>query len=404
MKVFFTKHGDKVLFALALVFLAAALFRSDANRPHTEAPGIVFTQWWENDLDKDILPALAEEFKALHGINVTINLASYEDVLETLRFSPEKLPQGGRVAGDVYAIDPLWLPELTGLGIIEDDFTLFSFIDVLYYNVEILKDAGFSRPPKNRSEFLDYARAIASMRGNRPRSGLGYVLGISLGENNSRGVYDDVFPWIWAAGVPLVRDGSPVVNSRQVIESLSFLAVLNSEGLIAPDAFRADNERKLGHFTSGEVAFMVAPTVYVKRVRELMGDEAFGITSIPAPDNYYGRPFLATAGWAFGIHSASERKEEARLFTDFLAGKASAFSEQMGAVPGSGAPPARDPFYSKVWDIAISSDSARDFAGLSWTEMGAVFREEIASLLADNTTPAAAAAKIQERIGILLKD
>jgi len=397
MKDFFRKHGDKALFVLALAFLAAALFRREGSWRPAETPGIVFTQWWEGDLDKDTLSALAKEFEELHnGIRVTINYRSYEDLRRDLFASAETSPPGvANFVGDVVALDPLWIPELLEMGSIEDtSFTLFSFIDVLYYNVEILKNAGFSRPPKDRSEFIEYARTLAGRREILP----GYVLAFALSENSTRGIYDDVFPWIWAAGVRLINGGSPVVNTRQVIESLAFLAALNSEGLIAPDAFRADNDRKLGHFISGEVAFMVAPTVYIKQVRERMGDEAFGITSVPGPDNYFGRPLLATAGWAFGVHSESQRKEEARLFAEFLAGKDSAFSEQMDAVPGNGAPPARDPFYSKVWDIAISGETARDFADLPWTEMEAVFREGLGALFAGRSTPTEAATAIQEKL------
>jgi multiple sugar transport system substrate-binding protein len=398
MKDFFRKHGDKALFVLALAFLAAALFRTEGWRSD-EAPGIVFTQWWESDLDKDTLRILAEEFEELHsGIKVTINYRSYEDLRRDL-FASAEIPQPGAAifVGDVIALDPLWIPELLNAEIIDNsNFTLLSFIDVLYYNVEILKKAGFSRPPKNRSEFLNYARTLAGMKEILP----GYVLALALSENSSRGIYDDIFPWIWSAGVRLMRDGSPVVNSRQVVESLAFLAVLNSEGLIAPDAFRADAARKLEHFISGSVAFMIAPTVYIRQVRERMGDETFGITSVPAPDNYFDEPFLAAAGWAFGIHSASQRKEEARLFADFLAEKASFISEQTGAFPGIGSPPARDPFYSKVWDIAISGDSARDFAGLPWTELEADFREGLISLFTGRSSPAETAAAIQDKWGL----
>ncbi|MDR1802680.1 MAG: extracellular solute-binding protein [Treponema sp.] len=390
MKDFLKKYGDKALFVLALVFLAAALFRREAWQP-AETPGIVFTQWWEGDLDKDTLRVLADEFEALHsGIKVTINYRAYEDLRRDIFSSGETPPPG-----DLIALDPLWAPELLGMEIIEEDITFLSFIDVLYYNVDILKSAGFSRPPKNRSEFLDYARTLAGRKEILP----GYVLGLALGENSTRGIYDDIFPWIWATGIRLINDGSPVVNSRQVVESLAFLAALNSEGLIAPDAFRADAARKLEHFITGEVAFMIAPTLYIAQVRERMGDEAFGITSVPGPDNYFGRPFFAAPGWAFAVHSESQRKEEARLFAEFLAGKAAAFPEQTGAVPGNGFSPTRDPFYSKVWDIAITGESARDFAGLPWTEMEAVFREELISLFAGSTSPAQAAAAIQERWG-----
>jgi ABC-type glycerol-3-phosphate transport system substrate-binding protein len=407
MKDFFRKHGDKVLFVLALAFLAAALFRREGSWRPVETrgvtPRIVFTQWWEGNLDKDTLRELAKEFEELHnGIKVTIEYRSYEDLRRDLFASAEasspdnaSFVGDGSFVADVVALDPLWIPELLEMGSIEDTaITLFSFIDVLYYNVDILKNAGFSRPPKDRSEFIEYARTLAGSKELLP----GYVLAFALSENSSRGVYDDVFPWIWAAGVRLINDGNPVVNSRQVVESLAFLSALNNEGLIAPDTFRADAARKLEHFISGEVAFMVAPTVYVKQVRERMGDEAFGITSVPAPDNYFGRPLLATAGWALGVHSGSQLKEEARLFAEFLAGKDSAFSEQTGAVPGNGAPPARDAFYSKVWDIAISGESARDFAGLPWTEMEAAFRDGIVSLFAGRMTPTEAATAIQERL------
>jgi len=389
MKDFLKKYGDKALFVLALVCLAAALSRSEVWRP-AEAPGIIFTQWWEGDLDKDTLRVLADEFEALHsGIKVTINYRSYEDLRRDLFSSAETPPPG-----DLVALDPLWAPELLGMEIIEEDVTLLSFIDVLYYNVDVLKSAGFSKPPKNRSEFLDYARTLAGRKEILP----GYVLGLALGENSTRGIYDDIFPWIWAAGVRLINDGSPVVNSRQVVESLAFLAALNSEGLIAPDAFRADAARKLEHFITGEVAFIITSTLYITQVRERMGDEAFGITSVPGPDNYFGRPFFAAPGWAFGVHSQSQRKEEARLFADFFAGKTAVFSEQTGAAPGNSFSLTRDPFYSKVWDIAISGESARDFAGLPWTELEAVFREELRSLFAGRTSPVEAAAAIQEKI------
>jgi multiple sugar transport system substrate-binding protein len=400
MKDFLKKHGDKALFVLALAFLAAALFRREGWRP-VEVPGIVFIQWWESDLDKDTLKLLAEEFEELHGIKVVINYRAYDDLRGSL-FTPADTPPlsntnfvgNANNIGDVIALDPLWAPELLEMEIIEENVTLLSFIDVLYYNVEILKEAGFSRPPKNRSEFIDYARALASGRGGST----GFMLGVALSEKNTRGIYDDIFPWIWAAGVPLIRDGSPVVNSRQVIESLAFLAALNSEGLIAPSVFLADAERKLNDFISGRVACMIAPTVYIARVRDSMGDEAFSVTSVPAPDNYFGRPFFATAGWAVGVHSASQRREEARLFADFLAAKAPAFPEQTSAAPGNDAPPTSDPFYSKVWDIAISGDSARDFSGLPWTELEAVFREGIVSLFAGRMSPTEAAAAIQERL------
>jgi ABC-type glycerol-3-phosphate transport system substrate-binding protein len=312
---------------------------------------------------------------------------SYERLREEL-FNPV-----GVAPGDIVAIDPLWHQDLLEEGLIEDARpALLSFIDVLYYNVELLKDAGFTRPPKSRAEFINCARALTNKEKSREGTSQRFTLGLALGESNSRGIYDDIFPWIWAAGVQLIKDESPVLNSRQTAESLSFLASLGGEGFIDGEAFSTNTRKKLEDFISGKSAFMVAPASFIKVIRERMGEEAFGISSVPAPENYAGRPFYGSAEWAIGISSASSHKEEARLFADFLAGKASLLAEK--AAPEG----VSDPFYSKLWDISIAGESAQDFADFPWAEPEAIFREELVSLFAGRYSPAETAAAIQERL------
>jgi multiple sugar transport system substrate-binding protein len=393
---FFRKHGYKLLFILALAMLIVVMFSVVVKTiSRRVTPRVVFTQWRQNDVENNALLDIINEFEKLNpGIKIVLNEKSYEDLHRAL-FSSD-----GFADGDIIALDPLWVPELLKKGIIESPQAgglvqsrgLLSFINVLYYNIEILKEAGFSRPPKSRGEFLNYARTLG-----KKEFSWRYALGLALGENSSRGIYDDIFPWIWAAGVELVKDGKPAVNTRQVVESLSFLASLNSEGLIAPGAFSTDGKKKLEDFVSGRIAFMIAPSSEIEYIRKQMGDEKFGVTSVPAPDNYAGKTLFGSASWTVGVYSASSYKKEAGLFADFLAAKASVLSEKAMAMPGNGASPAHDPFYSKVWDIAIAGEIAQDFTGLSWTEPEAIFREELRVLFEGKSSPAETAAAIQKK-------
>jgi ABC-type glycerol-3-phosphate transport system substrate-binding protein len=210
------------------------------------------------------------------------------------------------------------------------------------------------------------------------------VRGLVINLNGSRGIYDDIYPWIWASGAQLIADGNVTVNSQPVVEALSFLNSLNSEGLILAGGDKPQN------FISGKAAFMIAPAGNIGYVRERMGSEAFGVTSVPQPDNYQGRPLFAASSWTAGVLSSSKRKEEARLFTDFLKDKNSFPSESAG--------PLNDPFFSKVRDIKISGEDARDFDGLAGEyELEEIFREELAVLFSGQYTPADAAAAIQKK-------
>ena len=385
------KRSDIFLFALAIVFLAVFLFnylRKNVSIPEP-VTRIVFTQWWledleEKDLKQNTLTDLIQEFESLHqGVKIILNYRSYEDLHRVLFHPGYAAFPGGLLSSDLIALDPLWVPELLKMEVIESPGpTLLSFINILYYNIEILIEAGFSRPPRNRSEFINYARALTGG-------------GLTMNLKNSRGIYDDVFPWIWAAGIELIRDGRPALNTRQFIDSLSFLVSLNNEGLIIHD-----REDKLEDFILGRAAFMIAPVRYIRFIRERLGDEAFGITAVPTPDNYAGRNFLASAEWTIGINTTSEFKEIAQLFADFLAGNASFLSREARAVSGSdNPPPVYDPFYSKVWEIARAGEVTQDFSGLPWTELNTIFREELLSLFAGALSPAQSATVIQRRWG-----
>ena len=426
----FRKHGDLLLFTLALAVLISLFYRlnfSSVNylREAASRPTVVFSHWWEGYLPENTLMALKDEFEILHqGISIVFDNRSYEEIRESLfKFEfAEGAPgaaedPGGPQApeaaeaylfgGDLFAFDLLWAPELIHRGLIDENWNdqrggqILSYINVLYYNIDILKEAGFSSPPKTRNEFLDYARAVSDGGNNR------WALSLDLA--GSRGIYYDIFPWIWAAGLELIRNNRPEVNNRQLIDSLGFIASLFNEGLVVPEAFSAGAGNKLEDFVSGRAAFIIAPEWDIVYVRERMGEESFSVTNIPIPDNYMGRTFYSAGSWALEVNPASRVSAEARLFADFLAGRSAFLSEKAGTISGTNIPrPGSDPHFSKIWDIAIDAEIAGEFRGFPWTPLEEIFREELAALIAPDSAAqagspvsesshAAAAAAIQRR-------
>ena len=391
MKILYLqKYGDKLLFAIALALMIGALFpflSNIINSTRREAIiTLVFTQWWHDELEEDVLTGLIKEFESHHnGIRVVLDTRSYEDIWQDFFYHREL-----SFRADVFALDPLWVPELQKKEIIENPSpVLLSFINVLYYNIDILAEAGFSRPPRNRGEFTAYSRAVT----NLVRRGL--VMEIS----GPRGAYDDVFPWIWSAGASLTNNGNPALATASFIASLAFLQTLNNEGLILHSA-----GGKLEDFVLGRAAFMIAPAWIIDYVRKHMGDEAFSITSIPPPDNYAGRTFFASQDWILAINPASEHKDEARLFMDFLVENGSLLSEETVASPPDSIQAISDPLYSKVWEIAMAGQVAGDFAGLPWFELDRLLREELDTLFTGTSTPAQTAAAIQRAWETILRE
>ena len=390
-KIGFKTAGDNLLFALALAVLISGVFTSLVRRAGEAAiPSLVFTQWWQDDLRDGSLERLVAEFQSQHPeIRIILRQKSYEDLRREL-FTPADPELAGAAPADIVALDPLWVSGLLAREVIESaESPILSFINVLYYNIDILREAGFIRPPRTRSEFLTFARTLAA-------GGESAALVLALGEDSFRGIHDTVYPWIWAAGAQLLPDGNPALTSPAIVQSLAFFASLSQEGLIAPGAFAADSSQALEAFISGRTAFMVASTRYIALVRERMGEDAFNITTIPIPDNLAGTQFLASLGWTVGVHSQSAHKEQARLFAAFLAGRAPFLAENArGAVPAA---PVVDPFYSRIWEIALTGETAGDFSGIiKEPELEGIFREELPALFAGELTPAQTAAAIQGR-------
>jgi ABC-type glycerol-3-phosphate transport system substrate-binding protein len=233
---------------------------------------------------------------------------------------------------------------------------LVSFMDMLFYNIDILSAAGFDHPPKTRDEFLTYAKAVS--RGDSGAAG--YAL--SLSRKDRQALARDVFSWIWASGGSLFSEDEDgvLVLTKVPSKELSFFGVLNKEELLAPDVFETTGEERLEAFVQGKTAMIIASTAVIPYLREKMGDNAFGVTTIPVSGTG-GKYTVGVSSVYVGISANTAYPESAWSFLSFLAGKSNLLCEKLNAVPGmvSNIIPGDyvrvDPFYSKAWEIFEAS-------------------------------------------------
>jgi len=275
---------------------------------------------------------------------------------------------------------------------------LVSFMNMLFYNIDILTRAGFNSPPKTRDEFLAYARAV--YRGDFGA----YGAAVSLSRNDNQALSRDVFSWILAGGINFWSDPEkPSINTRILINDFNFLNTLNRDGLLASNIFTTTGEQRLEQFAQGRVAMMVASTQVIPYLRNRMGDEAFGITTVPfSPTG--SRYSIDISALYTGININSEYPDEAWLFLEFLAQNSSLFCEELKAIPGMVAniTPVEyvmeDFFYSKAWDIFESSLIVDNFSGKpNAREYENIFLEEFQIFFESNRTAQDTLNTIQRR-------
>jgi len=275
---------------------------------------------------------------------------------------------------------------------------LVSFMDMFFYNINILTAAGFDHPPKNRDEFIAYARKVS--RGNSGAAG--YAL--SLSQNDRQSMSRDIFSWIWAAGGSFwPEEGITPTLTRAMTNDISFFGILNREGVLAPDVFETTGDQRLDSFIKGKTAMMIASTRTIPYLRAKMGDNAFGVTTIPDSGSG-GKYSIGISSIYAGISANTAQPDKAWSFLAYLAEKSPLLCSTLNAVPGMvssiipGDYVRDDLFYSKAWDIFEASVIAEGFSGKpdAW-KYETIFLEELRLFFESNRTALQTITAIRQR-------
>jgi ABC-type glycerol-3-phosphate transport system substrate-binding protein len=273
---------------------------------------------------------------------------------------------------------------------------LVSFMDLLFYNIDLLKEAGFDRPPKTRDDLLSYVKAISQRNGVT-------AFALSLNQDDNQAVTRDIFSWIWAAGNDFWPSDTekPLFMTKAIVNDLTYLGKLQKEGLLTENILTMTARQRLDDFAAGNIAMMIASTKDIAYIRDKMGDDAFGITLVPGSSGKYR---LGLHGIYAGIHSECESMDEAWKFLLFLAERSTSLAAELKAVPGNSANLAisnymkDDPFYSKAWQMFEFADTAQGFSfSINAKEYENIVSEEIYRFFSAERTADETAANIQKR-------
>ncbi|GHV86036.1 sugar ABC transporter substrate-binding protein [Spirochaetia bacterium] len=413
---FFSKarsiSADKVLWIWALLMVAGFfLFRLLSGNLPGMATTLVFAQYWENQLESQTLTKLAAEFEEQNpGIVIKLETMSWDDIRLSLEGKEKPGDDSGRRSSqppDIFSIDPYGLyaitPYLTAGGEESNVLALISFINPLFYNIDLLQAAGFDRPPKNQTELLSYVQRINQTAG-AGQTGSVYGAGIALGGGDPRlsskeephNVSRHLLSWIWSAAGNS-ETGSFNFTTPEVVTALNFLNQLKQ--YLYPNPFALTQTELLRAFGEGRVGMMIGSSADIRELKTKGVN--FGITTIPGPESYTKRPVFPLTVWYAGINGKSEYQEAARKFLDFLRERAGNLAAAAYAVPGNGRRSRdmskNDLFYAKAFDMYEAGEMARElYDKPGVTELNSIIRREVELMFNGTKTPQQCAEAIQQ--------
>ncbi|MDR1390521.1 MAG: ABC transporter substrate-binding protein [Treponema sp.] len=390
---------DNVLWLWALVIAAVIIiFKLTSGGIPGMASRIDFGTWWGDHLDEETIDRLIVDFEEkTPGISIDLKKLSSEEMLEHLAGEEKK---GG--ANGIISLDPFWLPALETNALLtplntltgEDDphaLSVISFINPLYYNVNLLREAGFDRPPKTQDEFLSYVQSIHS-----PERGIfGAALALRAGDNES--VSREILSWIWnTAGIPLNDENTTYAdyrfNSKEALPAFEFLEKLRP--FLYPDPFTLSVQQKIEAFKAGKIGMIIASSAELKN----LNPADFGVTTIPVSKDYYGKSVFSLSSWYVGLSAQTNRQEEAETFIRYLRDQAGVITRAAYAVPGNGRRIAdmvkTDPNYVKTFDMYDAGEMVHNRPPIT-ADFNSAVRTAIGRMYAFSHTPAEAAEAVQ---------
>jgi multiple sugar transport system substrate-binding protein len=380
---------DRLLMCLAAVVLVVALALLLVNKTDEEDEEpvtLVFLQYWAPKMESGALESIITEFEAANpSIKIALRTAGEAEIVkeitdaaeaETARQAaanaavPEKKSGLSGLFGknktneeklarqpvDIIAFDPCRAPRLIDAGALSEGGILpvAAFLRPLYYNINILSQAGFDRPPKTRTELLEMCRAVSALPMREVK-----IVPIAA----SSDFRDSLLPWLLCEGDEGFS-AAEALGEENLADSAAFFKSLYDVSAFTPVPFLLDEEEVFKQFAAGHAALFTGDTGFIRRLRENREAPAFSITTLPARDDFIGKSAMSAGGWYCGITEESPHKEEAALFISALSAKRGFISKAAGAVPGDLSPSPdsasmsatseldRDEVYAKARDIA----------------------------------------------------
>lgn len=181
----------------------------------------------------------------------------------------------------------------------------------VYYNAEVLAEAGIDSPPDDLDEFEEALDAVADTDAAPLSLGNLEVGGIHLWNAvlNTLGDRDEYLDWVYgASGATIETDAAQ--------EAALTLDEWTDAGYISSGANATSDADALADFTSGDSAFHVTGNWNASAVEEELGEDA-GFFVLPG-DEAEAAPVASGSSVAYSISAGTEHPDEAAAFLEWL--------------------------------------------------------------------------------------
>lgn len=218
---------------------------------------------------------------------------------------------------------------------------------MLFYNVEILEDAGVE-VPTTWDEYVDVVRTITE------QSSGDSVYGTALlGRNTAFDVGSSFFNRLATmGGSPFTDDGTPNMDSPEAIAAAASMAEVAPHAV--PTPVETGFDTALAQWLGGNIGVIEAWTDLGAFSQDPDGSEVidgWGVAPLPVGEG--GEPASAlNAGWAFGISTTAPNPELAEAFLEFAGSPE--MNVELSTTIGSGV----DPIYNST----LESEEYAEFA------------------------------------------
>lgn len=185
----------------------------------------------------------------------------------------------------------------------------------LYWNVDILKNAGFSQAPKNWDELRTMVAALTV----KDQAGNIKTSGVALGTANNVDHFSDI------VAVMLLQNGVDLANpisgdpqkDQLAVDGLDFYTIF-ARSSPQERVWNETFEKSTSAFAAGKVAMYFAPSWRAFEIKQANPSLNFRISPIP---QLPGSKVTWATYWAEGVSAKSAHQKEAWEFLKFLSDK-----------------------------------------------------------------------------------
>lgn len=319
--------GVMSIMALALAGCGGSSDSGEGEEGGGDAAGttLKFQQWWGAELPEGYLDKVVADYEKETGVKVELLTAPWADTKTAINSGAAN----GTIA-DIVSVDGAWLAEFVDAGIITDieaagvdtsvvgDYwkvgdkayvvPVNNFAYPMYVNMDILKEAGVEKIPTNWTEMKEACIKIKD-------SGK-QAFALNLGTTNANGIQNVYGGTGWASDIKLKgEDGSYNVAGNEGQKELAeFFKDLYDNGCLYEGMATLEESEMTSNFAAGNCAFTIASAATMSQFDKVNFETAL----IPSKDGYEGKHGICYASWAVGISEASENKEAAADFINYL--------------------------------------------------------------------------------------